>query len=151
MTALLLALSAPGARAADAACLLPDTSTPAAACLRCHSFEHGQPHDTDYEYTTRVSRSALRPVAEVIRRGLFLPEGRVVCLTCHDANSRWGSRLVIPPGSRVVGRVDTRDPSTFESLPPPDRRMTVEQAASVLPTDTNLSPKPLCLACHAFD
>jgi hypothetical protein len=90
-------------------------------------------------------------MAEVIRRGLFLPDGRMVCLTCHDANSRWGSRLVIPPGSRVVGRVDTRDPSTYESVPPPDRRMTVEQAARTLPENTSLGPKPLCLSCHAFD
>ncbi len=152
MAALLaLGLLSARARAADPACLLPDTSTPVATCLRCHSFGHSHPADVDYENAAALSRGGLRPMAEVIRRGLFVPDGRVVCFTCHDANSRWGSRLVIPPGSRVAGRVDTRDPSTYESVPTPDQRMTVEQAARVLPEKTNLGPKPLCLGCHAFD
>jgi hypothetical protein len=142
---------APVARAEAPGCSLADLSTPPAACLACHPFQNGHPHNTDYDYAARASRSALRPLEEVVRRGLFLPEGRVVCHTCHDARSRWGSRLVIPPGSRVVGRVDPRQPSTYESMPPAERRMTVEQAARDLPTDTNLSPKPLCVTCHAFD
>jgi hypothetical protein len=138
------------AQAADT-CTLADTTAAPSTCRACHAFTRCHPYDVDYARLASASRGALRTAEEVIRRGLFLPEGRMTCHTCHDAGSWWGQRLVIPPTSRVSARVVPGDASTYDAANPKIQSMTVEQARATLPRDTDLSPKPLCLACHARD
>jgi hypothetical protein len=147
---LLLALGAVDAGRADDS-HLRDTSTPAATCLACHPFHEGHPVEVDYTQAVASRRHELRDSSDVVRRGVFLPGGRVVCHTCHDANSPWKSKIVIPPGSKVSGMVIPGNPGTYDPDRPATRIMTVEEARVVLPARYALSPKPLCLVCHALD
>jgi hypothetical protein len=115
---------------------------PAQECMTCHGMHTTHPVELDYE-AARFSSSALRPGAEVIRRGVFLPDGKVQCVSCHDAASRWAYHLAIPPGALVRPAVNPRDPSTYErpvALSPPQ----------ALPAGTSVSPTPLCKACHSI-
>jgi hypothetical protein len=73
---------------------------PAQECMTCHGMHTTHPVELDYE-AARLTRPALRPGAEVIRRGVFLPDGKVQCVSCHDAASRWAYHLAIPPGAQV--------------------------------------------------
>ncbi len=113
-------------------------------CLACHgSFAHlGHPYDLELSRWTPTSRgSALRPVNEVLRRGVFLPDGQIRCVTCHDGLSPWKFHIRLPPGSKLTYAVDLRRRVTYEnpaSLPPPRR-------------GDDVGRKPLCLACHALD
>jgi hypothetical protein len=127
---------------------LRDTSVPTSTCLSCHPFSRSHPVDVDYAFAIRDGGHELRELSEVVRRGLFLPGGRVVCHTCHDANSHWNDKIVIPPGSKVSPVVVPGDPETYDPARPPARVMTVEEARAILPAGYALSPKPLCLACH---
>jgi hypothetical protein len=130
---------------------LRDTSTPTATCLSCHPFSRSHPVDLDYEWATRDREHELRDLAEVIRRGIFLPGGRLVCHTCHDASSHWNDKIVIPPGSKVSPVVVPGNPDTYDPARAPAKVMTVEEARAILPAGYALSPKPLCQACHARD
>jgi hypothetical protein len=107
--------------------------------------------ELDYARAASSRRHELRDPDEVVRRGVFLPGGRVVCHTCHDASSRWKAKLVIPPGSKVSDMVIPGDPKTYDPDRAPTRVMTVEEARVLLPEGHALSPKPLCLVCHALD
>jgi hypothetical protein len=153
---LLLALTTGGgvplpAAAEDGSCTLADTTAGPATCLACHKFTRCHPYDVDYARLAIASRGSLRAVEEVVRRGLFLPDGRMTCHTCHDAASWWGRRLAIPPGSTISARVVPESSSTHDPANPRISPMTVEEARATLPRDTDLSPRPLCLACHARD
>ena len=147
---LLFALGAGGVGRADEQ-HLRDTSAPAATCLACHPFHEGHPVELDYAQAVGRRRHDLRDPGEAVRRGVFLPGGRVVCHTCHDANSPWKSKIAIPTGSKVSNMVIPGDPRTYDPNGPATRVMTVEEARVVLPAGYALSPKPLCLACHALD
>jgi hypothetical protein len=113
-------------------------------CLECHgSLAHGgHPYDLDLgRWSPRSTGSALRPVKEVLRRGVFLPDGQIRCVTCHDRLSPWKFHIRLPKGSKVMHAVDLRRPVTYEnpaSLPAPR------------PGD-DVGRKPLCLTCHALD
>jgi hypothetical protein len=89
-------------------------------------------------------------MAEVIARGVFLPEGKLECLTCHDPGSPWRYHLALPPGTRAAPAVNPRDRSTYVDGPArAARERSIEvPAAGERPA---VSPKPLCLACHAVD
>jgi hypothetical protein len=136
------------ARAADPmACGLLAPGSDAAAsrdCLVCHgSVAHGgHPYDIDLGRWTPTRRgSALRLVSEVLRRGVWLPDGQVRCVTCHDALSPWKFHIRLPPGSRPTPAVDLT------------RRVTYENPASLpapRPGD-DVGRKALCLGCHALD
>jgi hypothetical protein len=147
---LLFALGAVGLGRADEQ-HLRDTSTPAATCLACHPFHEGHPVEIDYAQAVYSRRHDLRDSSDVVRRGVFLPSGRVVCHTCHDANSPWKNKVVIPPGSKVSDMVIPGDPRTYDPDRTAIRAMTVEEARVRLPAGYALSPKPLCLACHSLD
>ena len=123
----------------------PDAArTPTDECMRCHGLH--QTHPVDFEYAPAAARrpEALRPAEEAVRRGVFLPEGQVKCVTCHDAQSPWKYRIALPPGAAAHPAVDLSSPRTYETprkiieaQPPPPR------GAAVTPT-------PLCRSCHTY-
>jgi hypothetical protein len=122
-------------------------------CLVCHSGK-GAPsasdHPVDFDYAS-VARgrtrgmSALRPVEEVVARGVFLPDGKLSCLTCHDARSPYRYFIALPPGARPAPAVNPRDPRTYASASAAHATVSAPGAKRAV------TPKPLCLACHAFD
>jgi hypothetical protein len=116
---------------------------PAQECMSCHGMHTTHPVEVDYEAARFQGRSDLRAGAEVVRRGVFLPDGKVACVTCHDASSRWAYRLVIPPGALVRPAVNPHDRSTYEHRPAPTR-------PEALPVGTSVSPTPLCTVCHTL-
>ena len=113
-------------------------------CLACHGgFSHGgHPYDLDLLRWKSSSRAgAMRPVAEMQRRGAFLPDGQIRCVTCHDRLSPWKFHLRLPPGSTPTHAVNPLWPATYEARAQPPRPR---------PGD-DVGRKPLCLACHALD
>jgi hypothetical protein len=149
--------------AAQGTCLLPGASGAALStreCVACHSGHDGHrshPVDVDHEsarYRTHGSGPGLRPAAEVVKLGVFLPDGKVTCLTCHDGASPWKYRLAIPPEARLRDPVHPGDPRTYD---PAVTRVSVTRgldattARKLLPAGTEVSPTPLCKACHSFD
>jgi hypothetical protein len=111
-------------------------------CHRASASGHPHSHVVDVDYAAAAGRrSALRPMAEVVRRGVFLPENELRCVTCHDGASPWAHALALPPGTAATLAVEAADPRTFH----PD-----EPRAAPRPGD-RVSAKPLCLACHPFD
>jgi hypothetical protein len=120
-------------------------AVPTQACVSCHRGDTPGNHPVGMSYAAAQAGSdGLRPAAEVIRRGVHLPEGEVRCTTCHDASSPWKHRIALPPGTRPTPAVNPSDPKTYdEKLKAP--------LPSPLPPETEVSPKPLCLACHAMD
>jgi hypothetical protein len=90
-------------------------------------------------------RSSLRPTVEIVRRGLFLPDGEVRCTTCHGGRSRLRHLLALPPDTEMVDPVDRRSPRSFDSAvqaPQPRRRMTAAEAQRVLPPGTEVRSTP---------
>ena len=143
--------------AAGAADLPPDCllsrpgaeSTPAQDCLRCHDGSAARAHlqtthpvDVDYAMARYKNRDGLRPEAEVVRRGGFLPDGKVRCTTCHDARSTWAARINLPAGARARPAVDPFNPRSYDATPTAQAEPSPGAA---------VSPRPLCLLCHAFD
>jgi hypothetical protein len=113
-------------------------------CLTCHGrLAHGG-HPYDFEYLGLNSTSAASPLRtrdEAIRRGVFLPDREVRCVTCHDRVSPWKYHIRLPRDAKVTHAVDLKRPVTYEnpgSLAPPR------------PGD-DVGRKPLCLGCHALD
>ena len=117
------------------------------SCSGCHRMvDHGHPVESDYEQARFRSPSGrdLRPVQEVAKRGVRLVGGKVTCVTCHDAASRFGSHLAIPQNALVRPAANLADPATFENPAPP-------RPVALVRSGTQVSPKPLCLSCHAID
>lgn len=113
-------------------------------CTSCHvSYQAQHSHPVDVYQNAGRSRS-LRPAAEVVKRGVFLAEGMVTCLSCHDGNSTWKYKLAIPPDAQIRPRVKSGDPMTYESG-------AIVRTAATMPAGADVSPTPLCKACHAFD
>jgi hypothetical protein len=138
---LVLAASGEPARAAPgdeaSACALRgkrDVDPDPAPCASCHEGGSGSGHvvDVDYEgaQARRWGRTGLRPLAEVVRRGVFLPEGRIQCLTCHDSRSEVPYHLALPPAAPLY--------PTWERGAPAGRRRDL------------IDPRELCLACHVI-
>jgi hypothetical protein len=132
------------ALAQDPACELfrPGSSAaPSSSCLSCHRADAIGNHRVDIDYARATLGSfGLRPVDEVIRRGVKLPDGHVRCATCHDARSPWKYRLALPPGTKATLAVDPQRPETYDGHP----------RHAPQPGDA-VTAKPLCLACHALD
>ena len=156
--------ASPAATSAAGGCMLVPgggTSATTRDCTSCHAgFEgtHSHPVDVDYESARyrsfRGSGPSLRPAAEVVRRGVFLADGKLTCLTCHDGNSTFKAKLALPPDAPLAPPVKPGDPSTYDpSLvrPSPLKGLVASTGRQLLPPGTPVSPTPLCKACHSFD
>jgi len=132
-----------------------------AQCMSCHGGGRIGPQlhaqhqvDVDLEGARTRPRSSLRASADVVRSGLFLPDGKVRCTTCHDRRSRFRYRLAIPPDAEIADPVDHRNQKSFDTSGQPrqaTRRMKASEAQLVLPPGTEVSPTPLCKVCHDRD
>jgi hypothetical protein len=151
-------VSAPGG------CLLVAGATNVATtrdCTACHvglEGNHSHPVDVDHEAARFRSRGGsgptLRPAAEVVKRGIFLADGKVTCLTCHDGSSPWKAKLALPPDAQLREPVKPGNPQTYDpsQMPPSTMKgLTAATGKQVLPVGTEVSPTPLCKACHSFD
>ncbi len=145
--------------AAQGGCLLytaQAATAPSQDCLACHGG-HGagahlnrtHPVDVDFAASQAKPGSSLRPEAEVVKRGVFLPDGKVRCATCHDARSDWMYKLALPPGAPAKPPVSLADHASFEGASLPARLL--RPATQPMPRGAAVSPTPLCLACHAMD
>ncbi|BDG09239.1 hypothetical protein [Anaeromyxobacter paludicola] len=109
-------------------------------CLGCHELHSS--HRVDFAYPAVVQRGgALRTAAEAVRRGAFLPEGRVRCGTCHDGRSEYRYHLAIPAGAKLRPAVNPRDPVNHRAL---------AGAPSQPGVLRDVSPTPLCQTCHSY-
>jgi cytochrome c peroxidase len=111
-------------------------------CMACHRLSRTHPVDLDYAAAQGRQPSSLRAPGAVVRRGVFLPDGQIRCVTCHDARSPWKDRIALPPGAPASPTVDPGVPATYETHG--------THRAAPLP-GTAVTARPLCLACHALD
>ena len=135
-----------GGSASPGCLLVPGGSNLATTsdCTACHvGFDARHSHPVDVYQDSPRSRS-LRSPAEVVRRGVFLADGKVTCLSCHDGNSSWKYRIAMPPDATIRPRVKPGDPRTYAPG-------MVARAAPTIPAGSDVSPAPLCMVCHAFD
>jgi hypothetical protein len=134
-------------RASGCGILRPGSdSAPSGECLACHGrLSHGgHPYDLDAaRWGGRTGPGALRPMQEALRRGVFLPDGQIRCVTCHDGTSPWRYWIRLPVGSPVRPAVDPKQPATYENV-----NVTAQRP---LRRGDDVGRKPLCLACHALD
>ncbi len=142
----ILAAAVPfAAVAADTPCGLLDPASDSMTsrdCLACHGrlSHNGHPYDLHYTGTSTLA-SGLRTLDEAVRRGVFIPDHEVRCVTCHDGNSPWKDHIRLPKGAKPTHAVNLQRRETYENpaaLPPPR------------PGDA-VGTKPLCLGCHALD
>jgi hypothetical protein len=130
-------------------------------CTSCHAGLEGRhSHPVDVDQDMARSRSlggsgpSLRPAAEVVKRGVFLADGKITCLTCHDGNSTWKFKIALPPDARLREPVKPGNPGTYDPAVMKASAMTGLTAVTgkqVLPAGTEVSPTPLCKVCHSFD
>jgi hypothetical protein len=115
-------------------------------CAACHRTLGAGNHAVDLDYAEAAARSrgGLRPLDEAVRRGAFLPEGRVQCVTCHDARSPWADHVSLPPRGTVRPAVNPDDPATY------DDALIAAARAAPLRRGAAVSPKPLCMVCHTI-
>ncbi len=163
-----VAVAAPAAAPAEGAstesafgCVLPREGSHRATvsqCLGCHGRtmgEHtGHPVEVDYEQSRAYGASPghLRPLAEAVQRGAFVPDGKVRCVSCHDGRSRYRYRLAIPPGAEIRPAVRPSDPRTYDvSLAPRVAARAAGAQQMALPDGYEVSAKPLCISCHPMD
>lgn len=148
------ATPAAAATAASTCLLAPGSGNTATTsdCTACHATHRGsRSHPVD---VFQMQSPSLRPAAEVVRRGVFLLDGKVSCLSCHDGSSPWKYKIALPPDAKLREPVKPGDPSTYDPTQMAPSRMaglTATTGRQVLPAGTEVSPTPLCKACHAFD
>ncbi len=134
-----------GAQADDTRCGLLEPGSDSMTsrdCLACHGRLSHNGHPYDLHYTgSAMHGSGLRSLDEAVRRGVFVPDHEVRCVTCHDGMSPWKDHIRLPKGAKPTHAVDLQRRETYENpdaLPPPR------------PGDA-VGTKPLCLGCHALD
>ena len=115
---------------------------PASDCMSCHGLHRTHPVEIDYTMAAAARPGFYRSLAEATRRGVFLPDGQVKCVTCHDPASPWKYKIALPPGAKASPAVETMTP---QQLAAP------RTLAAVAPRPgTAVTPTPLCTACHAY-
>jgi len=123
-------------------------------CTACHMrSQQSHSHPVDVVQDSARSRS-LRTVAEVVKRGVFLADGKVTCLSCHDGNSPWRAKLALPPDAQLRAPVKPGSPQTYDPeqmRPSTMMGLSAATGKQILPPGTVVSPTPLCKACHSFD
>lgn len=114
-------------------------------CLGCHASTRPviQPHtshpvDLDYGAAAEKRSADLAPLPDVLAAGIAVPGGKVVCLTCHALSSPWKYHLAMPAGATPLPAVRPGDPSSYE------------EGSTSPPPGSEVSPKPLCRACHTY-
>lgn len=117
----------------------------AAECVSCHGRSERAPgmhmtHPVGHDYAVAQTRKPdhLRPLAEVARRKVRLPNGRVECVTCHSAVSPWASRIALPEGAVAIAQGKSKNWRLADPRDPPPPQGSVVSAA------------PLCAACHTM-
>jgi hypothetical protein len=131
---------------------LAGTAPASQGCSSCHAKTTRHDHPVDVDYAgARLGNRELRSPEEVVRRGLFLPNGRVDCLTCHDPRSPYRSHVALPPGSRPTVAVNPKDRSTYEEGPALNARTAALRNEIAAGRRPGVGVKPLCLGCHALD
>jgi hypothetical protein len=115
-------------------------------CLGCHADTRpviqahtSHPIDLDYAAVAGKRSADFTPLPDVLARGIAVPGGKVVCLTCHALSSPWKYHLAMPTGATLRPAVRLGDPSSYE-----------EDSTSPPQPGSEVSAKPLCRACHAF-
>ena len=114
-----------------------------ASCEACHP--QGRTHPVDVEYRDAASRNRRLADAEtVLRAGVRLPQGQIRCVTCHDRASPWRYQIALPPGATPEPSVAVMRarPAEYPDLKP--------HAGAKLPPGSEVTPTPLCRACHLF-
>lgn len=123
--------------APDCALLNPGAdSATSASCRSCHLLPRVHPVDLDYGVVAARDPGRYVPGAEVVRAGLLLPYGELRCVTCHDGESPWRYRLVLPAGTVAIVY---RPPGGFPRTP--------ASSTPASPGD-DVDSTPLCRACH---
>jgi hypothetical protein len=155
--------ASPAAAARGACILVPGSGNVATTqdCTACHlGFAQGHSHPVDVNQDSARSRSmrgsgpSLRSAAEVVKRGVFLADGKISCLTCHDGSSPWKAKLALPPDAQLREPVKPGNPETYDPAqmrPSTMKGLTATTGRRLLPAGTEVSPTPLCKACHSFD
>jgi hypothetical protein len=93
-------LAAPPVRARPSFCFLFQGESelqPSSACRVCHGGCMNHPVDVAYEAAAVRRRGSLWPHDEAVRRGAFLPDGELRCVSCHDRRSSCRSHLAVAP------------------------------------------------------
>ena len=126
----------------------------AGECLTCHGAGQGvlamqfsHVVGIDYAAAQAANPYGLRSAAEVVRRGVLLPDGKIQCVTCHDGRSPWASRIALPAGAIPTPAVDPRNPATYLQ----GRSWRAARPGNPpLPPGSAVTPSPLCAVCHAL-
>jgi hypothetical protein len=116
---------------------------PASECMSCHGLHQTHPVEIDYAAAAARRPEFYRSLAEATRVGLFIPDGQVKCVTCHDPNSPWKYKIALPPGAKPSPAVEAM---TVEQLSMPKKRL----AAVTPPPGSAVTPTPLCMGCHLY-
>ncbi|BDG05229.1 hypothetical protein [Anaeromyxobacter oryzae] len=128
---------------------LPPDAARVADCAPCHDRSNHPTHPigVDYVEAAKMSPERFRPAAEVLARGVYLRNGEVACGTCHDPSSPWKNHIALPQGAPARPAVVPGRPETYDAR---QSEQTVNPGAAPSKR-TEVSAKPLCMACHAFD
>ncbi len=124
------------------------------ACLACHGksgpgplFTHSHPVNIDYAAAHGKAKGTLRAMDAVTAKGVALPQGKLQCVTCHDAKSPWAKWVALPAGAAPRPAMDRRKTRVDDA---PNWRIPPAEAPPMPEKGTEVSSAPLCAACHTF-